>query len=84
MIGESRPPSDEVERFLLEVGEAGAWEESEPDRVLATVLFTDIVGSTERAAALGDRVWRELLERHHALVRRQLVRFRGQRGRHRR
>jgi len=50
----------------------------EPDRVLATVLFTDIVGSTERAAQLGDRAWRELLERHHAIVRGQLGRFRGQ------
>jgi class 3 adenylate cyclase len=49
-----------------------------PDSVLATVLFTDIVGSTERAAALGDRRWRELLERHHALVRRELTRFRGE------
>jgi class 3 adenylate cyclase len=48
-----------------------------PDSVLATVLFTDIVGSTERAAALGDRAWRELLERHHGLVRRELARFRG-------
>jgi class 3 adenylate cyclase len=45
---------------------------------LATVLFTDIVGSTERAAELGDRGWRELLERHHALVRRELGRFRGE------
>ena len=68
---------DEVERFLLEVGEGGAWQESEPDRVLSTVLFTDIVGASERAAALGDRVWRQLLERHHALVRHQLMRFRG-------
>jgi class 3 adenylate cyclase len=41
------------------------------------VLFTDIVGSTAKAAELGDRAWRELLERHHALIRRQLVRFRG-------
>ena len=49
-----------------------------PDSVLATVLFTDIVGSTERAAALGDRAWRELLERHHAFVRRELTRFRGE------
>ena len=45
--------------------------------MLATVLFTDIVGSTDRAIELGDRAWRELLERHHALVRRELVRFRG-------
>ncbi len=49
-----------------------------PDSVLATVLFTDIVGSTERAAELGDRAWRDLLERHHALVRRELTRFRGE------
>jgi class 3 adenylate cyclase len=49
-----------------------------PDSVLATLLFTDIVGSTERAAELGDRPWRELLERHHALVRRELTRFRGE------
>jgi class 3 adenylate cyclase len=45
--------------------------------VLATVLFTDIVGSTERAAQLGDRRWRELLERHDAIVRRQLAIHRG-------
>ena len=49
----------------------------EPDRVLATVLFTDIVGSTERAAELGDRRWRELLSAHDAAVRRELERFRG-------
>jgi class 3 adenylate cyclase/pimeloyl-ACP methyl ester carboxylesterase len=48
-----------------------------PNTVLTTVLFTDIVGSTERARELGDRGWRELLERHHALVRRELARFRG-------
>ncbi len=47
------------------------------DRVLATVLFTDIVGSTEIAAALGDRRWRYLLEAHHAIVRRNLTHFRG-------
>jgi len=48
-----------------------------PDSVLATVLFTDLVGSTERAAMLGDRAWRELLGRHHAAVRAELVRYRG-------
>jgi pimeloyl-ACP methyl ester carboxylesterase/class 3 adenylate cyclase len=69
--------ADEVERFVKEVWEAGSWEEGEPDRVLATVLFTDIVGSTAKAGELGDRGWRELLERHHALIRRELVRFRG-------
>jgi class 3 adenylate cyclase len=69
--------ADEVERFLKEVWDAGGWADTDPERVLTTVLFTDIVGSTQRAAALGDRAWRELLERHHALIRRELVRFRG-------
>jgi class 3 adenylate cyclase len=50
----------------------------EPDRVLATVLFTDIVGSTARAAELGDAAWRGLLGRHHTLVRGELVRYRGE------
>jgi class 3 adenylate cyclase len=67
----------EIEGFVKDVWEAGGWEEGEPDRVLATVLFTDIVGSTAKATALGDGAWRELLERHHALIRRELVRFRG-------
>jgi pimeloyl-ACP methyl ester carboxylesterase len=49
----------------------------EPDRVLATVLFTDIVGSTEKAAALGDRRWHSLLDSHNTLVRRELATFRG-------
>ena len=70
--GDADPIASEVEEFLT-----GVRRVAEPDRVLATVLFTDIVGSTERAAALGDRGWRELLESHHALVRRELVRFRG-------
>ncbi len=48
-----------------------------PDSVLATVLFTDLVGSTERAAAVGDRRWREMLEAHHRVVRRDLNRYRG-------
>ena len=63
---------DEIEEFLT-----GVRRGPEPDRVLATVLFTDIVGSTERAAALGDRAWTELLERHHAVVRRNLQAHRG-------
>jgi class 3 adenylate cyclase len=63
---------DEIREFLT-----GVREPAEPDRVLATVLFTDIVGSTERARELGDRRWRELLDRHHELVRRDLARFRG-------
>jgi class 3 adenylate cyclase len=73
----SGPVLDEMERFLRRAWDAGAWEESEPERVLATVLFTDIVGSSERRGALGDRDWRKVLEQHHELVRRQLVRFRG-------
>ena len=66
-----------IEPFVTEVWESGGWDEAEPDRVLATVLFTDIVGSTAKAIELGDRAWRELLERHHAFIRRELVRFRG-------
>jgi class 3 adenylate cyclase len=69
--------TEEIERFLSEAWEERAWEDAEPDRVLATVLFTDIVGSTAKAVQLGDAGWRELLEAHHALIRRQLVRFRG-------
>jgi pimeloyl-ACP methyl ester carboxylesterase len=71
-LGDTDALADEVEEFLT-----GARRAPETDRVLATVLFTDIVGSTERAAALGDRRWRELLEQHHASVRRELERFRG-------
>ena len=63
---------DELERFLSE-GRG----DSAPARVLTTVLFTDIVESTSRAAELGDRRWRELLEAHHAAVRAQLVRYGG-------
>jgi class 3 adenylate cyclase len=64
---------DELEEFFTGVRQA-----REPDRVLATVLFTDIVDSTRRAAALGDSRWRDLLERHDALVRGHLARHRGQ------
>jgi class 3 adenylate cyclase len=63
---------DEVEEFLT-----GVRRGSESDRVLATVLFTDIVRATERAAELGDHAWRALLEEHHAAVRREIARFRG-------
>jgi class 3 adenylate cyclase len=62
----------EVERFVSTLGA------EEPETVLATVLFTDIVGSTAKLAELGDAGWRELVERHHALVRQQLSRFRGE------
>lgn len=63
---------DEVEEFLT-----GSRRSREPDRVLATVLFTDIVGSTERTAKLGDRRWKQLLDDHHRLVRAELERTRG-------
>jgi len=52
-------------------------EEADLDRMLATVMFTDIVGSTERAAELGNKGWRDLVERHHGVVRAMLGRFRG-------
>jgi class 3 adenylate cyclase len=64
--------ADETEQFLT-----GVRRPILSDRVLATVLFTDIVGSTDRAAQLGDRGWRALLERHDALVREQVERYRG-------
>jgi class 3 adenylate cyclase len=63
---------EEVREFLT--GERVA---AEPDRVLATVMFTDIVSSTQTAAAMGDRRWRDALDAHDAAVRRQLVAFRG-------
>ncbi|MEK6276241.1 MAG: adenylate/guanylate cyclase domain-containing protein [Actinomycetota bacterium] len=64
---------EEVGRFLAALRE----EEASFDRVLATVLFTDIVRSTERAAELGDRLWREVVEQHHSMVRTLLARYRG-------
>ena len=63
---------DEIERFV-----AGEDAPSVPESVLATVMFTDIVGSTDRAARIGDRNWRDLLSRHHTVVRRELSRYRG-------
>jgi class 3 adenylate cyclase len=75
-VGDPEALLAELRLFLDEL-ESGAWRAGEPDRVLATVLFTDIVGSTALAAELGDRAWRELLTKHHELVRRQLVRHRG-------
>jgi class 3 adenylate cyclase len=71
-LGDTDAVVDEVEEFLT-----GSRHAPEADRVLATVLFTDIVGSTERAAELGDRRWRDLLDSHDDTVRRQLERFRG-------
>lgn len=64
--------ADEIEEFLT-----GTHGEDEPDRVLATVLFTDIVDSTRRAEQMGDRGWRALLDQHNRIVRREIERFRG-------
>jgi len=66
-----------LEDFLREAWTEEATAEPETDRVLATILFTDIVGSTAKAVELGDARWRELLEDHHATVRRLLLRYRG-------
>ena len=71
-LGDAGLIVDEIEEFLI-----GSRRRRDADRVLATVLFTDIVGSTERAAALGDRRWRELLEVHDTVVRRELALFGG-------
>jgi class 3 adenylate cyclase len=71
-VGDQDAVLDEVEEFLT-----GVRRGPEPDRVLVTVLFTDIVGSTERAARAGDYRWRDLLDRHNTLVRRDLDHFRG-------
>ena len=71
-MGDTEAILGEVEEFLT-----GTRHEREPDRMLATVMFTDIVGSTRRAADLGDRHWRDLLERHDNLFRRALDRHRG-------
>jgi class 3 adenylate cyclase len=75
-VGDQEALFAELERFVDDV-QAGEWEAPEPDRVLSTVLFTDIVDSTRRAAVLGDSGWRSLLTRHHELVRRELSRHRG-------
>jgi class 3 adenylate cyclase len=70
--GDAEAVLGEIEEFLT-----GARSVPEPDRVLATVMFTDIVGSTEQAARFGDARWRELLATHQDAVRRELTRFRG-------
>ena len=70
--GEFDPELDEIEEFLTGVRHGPG-----PDRVLATVLFTDIVSSTERLASMGDRRWSELKAAHHTIVRDELARFRG-------
>ncbi len=71
-LGDSDLVVDEVEEFVT-----GTRPAPDVDRVLATVLFTDIVGSTERQAALGDRAWKDVVLAHHGLVRGSLTRWRG-------
>ena len=71
--GDQDEPLREIERFVAEVGD----DETQLDRVLATVLFTDIVDSTAQGAALGDRAWAEVRSRHDQIVRSNLARFRG-------
>ena len=71
-VGDTAPMLDEIEEFITGV-RAG----SDAERVLTTIVFTDIVGSTARAAALGDDRWRDLLDNHDSIIRHELVRFRG-------
>jgi class 3 adenylate cyclase len=71
-VGDFEPIVEEIEEFLT-----GERAPREPDRPLMTVLFTDVVGSTARASDLGDRRWRDLLEEHDRVVRRELARERG-------
>jgi class 3 adenylate cyclase len=71
-VGDMDAVADEIEELVT-----GGRGDHEPDRALVTLLFTDIVGSTRTATELGDRAWRDLLERHDELVREQVVRFRG-------
>jgi class 3 adenylate cyclase/pimeloyl-ACP methyl ester carboxylesterase len=72
-IGDVDAVIDEAEEFLT-----GARGQVDVNRMLATVLFTDIVSSTERAAAVGDSRWKELLDAHHEIARRQISRYQGQ------
>ena len=71
-VGNTERVMDEVEEFLT-----GSRHTPEPDRVLATVMFTDIVGSTKTAETIGDRAWRDLLDRHNVIVRREILLHRG-------
>ncbi|WP_081809375.1 adenylate/guanylate cyclase domain-containing protein [Mycobacterium sp. URHB0044] len=76
-VGDFRAITGEVEEFLT-----GQRHEPPPDRVLATVMFTDIVDSTTQAAHLGDRRWREVLERHDRITRAEIARFQGREIKH--
>jgi class 3 adenylate cyclase len=71
-LGDVDPVVDEIQEFLT-----GTRAAVDTDRVLATILFTDIVGSTERSAELGDQRWRDVLDAHDRLAERQLARYRG-------
>lgn len=71
-VGDTAPMLDEIEEFIT--GVRGG---SDAERLLTTIVFTDIVGSTERAAALGDHRWRDLLDNHDRIVRHELQRFGG-------
>lgn len=71
-VGDTATILNEVEEFIT-----GVRSGVETERVLTTIAFTDIVGSTERAAALGDDRWRDLLDKHDRIIRRELARFRG-------
>jgi pimeloyl-ACP methyl ester carboxylesterase len=76
-FGDTEAVVEEVEEFLTGMRHAAP-----SDRVLATVMFTDIVGSTERVAAIGDHAWHELLDRHDSVTNRQVERFRGRALKH--
>jgi class 3 adenylate cyclase len=71
-LGDAESVLNEIEEFLT-----GTHHAPEHDRVLSTVMFTDIVGSTQRIAEIGDHRWRDVRDQHHAIVRRELARFRG-------
>ena len=72
-VGDTNPMLDEIELFFT-----GGLKEIESERVLKTVLFTDVVGSTEKAMELGDSAWHHLLESHNAFIRKEFQRFNGQ------
>jgi class 3 adenylate cyclase len=76
-LGDTEPLFAELEQFLEQVVASRDEWDTEHERVLATVLFTDIVDATSKASELGDREWRELLRQHHDLIRARLSQFRG-------
>jgi class 3 adenylate cyclase len=76
-FGDTEPVIEEIEEFLTGMRHVG-----QSDRLLATVLFTDIVGSTDQLARVGDKAWSERLNQHDAAVRRQVERFRGKAVKH--